>query len=90
MSIQITGRTRLGGLLGSPVGHSLSPLMYNETFRLLGIDWVYLCFDTRQAELANLVRGFREMNVFGFNITMPDKERIMEHLDDRGCQYCKK
>ena len=75
MSIQITG------LLGSPVGHSLSPLMYNETFRLLGIDWVYLCFDTGQADLRDLVRGFRAMNVFGFNITMPDKERIMEHLD---------
>lgn len=81
MSIQITGHTRLGGLLGSPVGHSLSPLMYNETFQLLGIDWVYLCFDTGQAELKNLVQGFRDMNVFGFNITMPDKERIMEHLD---------
>ncbi len=81
MSIQITGHTRLGGLLGSPIGHSLSPLMYNETFQLLGIDWIYLCFDTSQADLKNLVRGFREMNVFGFNITMPDKERIMEHLD---------
>ncbi len=81
MSTQITGRTRLGGLLGSPVGHSLSPLMYNETFRLLGIDWVYLCFDTKHADLKSLVGGLREMDVFGFNITMPDKERIMEHLD---------
>lgn len=81
MSIQITGHTRLGGLLGSPVGHSLSPMMYNETFRLLGIDWVYLCFDTGQVNFKYLVQGLREMNVFGFNLTMPDKERILEHLD---------
>lgn len=82
MLTQITGRTRLGALIGSPVGHSLSPLMYNETFRLLGLDWVYLCFDTSHSELGALVRGFREMNLFGFNVTMPDKERVMDYLDD--------
>jgi len=42
---EITGTTRLGGLLGSPVSHSLSPQMHNASFRKLGIDAVYLCFD---------------------------------------------
>ncbi len=82
MSYQISGHTRLGCLLGTPVAHSISPAMYNESFRLLGLDFVYLCFDTKNADLENLVRSLREMNVFGFNLTMPDKERIIPYLDE--------
>ena len=82
MSYQITGHTKLGGLLGTPVAHSISPMMYNETFLLLGIDYVYLCFDTAQADLGNLIHALRDMQVFGFNLTMPDKERVIEYLDD--------
>lgn len=79
---EISGHTRLGCLLGSPVSHSISPLMYNESFRLLGLDYVYLCFDTKDARLSDIVPALRQMNVFGFNLTMPDKERILEYLDD--------
>lgn len=79
--MQITGHTRLGCLLGTPVAHSISPMMYNESFRLLGLDCIYLCFDTKSADLKSMVRALRDMNVFGFNLTMPDKERILEHLD---------
>ena len=43
--LQITGKTCLTGLLGSPVAHSISPLMHNFSFEKLGINWVYLCFD---------------------------------------------
>ena len=39
---QITGHTRLTGLLGSPVEHSISPMMHNEAFQQLGLDYVYL------------------------------------------------
>ena len=49
---EITGTTKLTGLLGSPVAHSKSPLMHNEAFRLLGLDYVYLCFDVKEDELA--------------------------------------
>lgn len=82
MSIPISGHTRLGCLLGTPVSHSISPAMYNESFRLLDMDQVYLCFDTKEANLKTMVSSLRQMNVFGFNLTMPDKERIMEYLDD--------
>lgn len=81
MADQITGHTRMGCLLGTPVAHSISPMMYNEAFRLLNLDYVYLCFDTKQADLAALVKSLREMNVFGFNLTMPDKERVLPLLD---------
>jgi shikimate dehydrogenase len=79
---QITGHTRLGCLLGTPVSHSISPMMYNESFRLLDIDQVYLCFDTKDANLEEMVHTLREMNVFGFNLTMPDKVRIIPLLDE--------
>jgi shikimate dehydrogenase len=82
MTYQITGHTRLGCLLGTPVAHSISPMMYNESFRLLGIDHVYLCFDTKDADLKTMVQTLKEMNVFGFNLTMPDKERIIPYLDE--------
>lgn len=82
MTYQITGHTRLGCLLGTPVAHSISPMMYNEAFRLLGIDHVYLCFDTQNKNLAGIVLTLRDMNVFGFNCTMPDKEQIIEFLDE--------
>ena len=81
MSHQITGHTRLYCLLGSPVSHSISPMMYNETFDMLGMDCAYLCFDTKDADLATLVKALREMNAGGFNLTMPDKERVIPFLD---------
>ena len=40
----IDGHTKLTGLLGSPVSHSISPLIHNEAFRLLDLNYVYLCF----------------------------------------------
>ena len=47
MSYEITGKTKLTALLGSPVSHSISPQMHNEAFRELGLDYVYLAFDKR-------------------------------------------
>ena len=80
-NIPITGHTRLTGLLGSPVKHSLSPLMHNTAFRILGLDFVYLCFDVNEETLKEAVRGLTACGIRGFNLTMPNKNRIMELLD---------
>ena len=45
---QITGHTGLTGLFGSPVAHSISPMMHNASFEHLGLDYVYLAFDVEQ------------------------------------------
>lgn len=82
MTYQISGHTQLGCLLGTPVAHSVSPLMHNEAFRILGMYRVYLCFDTKNKDLGTIVDALRQMNVFGFNLTMPDKERIIPYLDE--------
>ncbi len=79
---QITGQTRLTGLLGSPVAHSISPMMHNESFRQLNLDYVYLAFDVGTDTLETAVNGLRALNVRGFNLTMPDKN-LMAVLCDR-------
>ena len=78
----ISGTTRLFALLGSPVSHSLSPLMHNEAFRLLGIDACYLCFDVEEQALPRAVEGLKACHIGGFNLTMPDKTAIIPLLDD--------
>ena len=60
---EITGHTRLTGLLGSPVSHSKSPLMHNEAYRLLGLDYVYLCFDVPENNLQVAFEGLKKLNV---------------------------
>ncbi len=79
---QITGHTRLTGLLGSPVAHSISPMMHNEAFEQTGLDYVYLAFDVGTDRLETAVEGLRALNVRGFNLTMPDKN-LMGTLCDK-------
>lgn len=77
----ITGHTGLTALLGSPVAHSIS-LMHNESFRLLGLDYVYLCFDVNEETLPAAVAGLKTCGIRGFNLTMPNKNKIVELLDE--------
>ena len=79
--IPITGTTKLTALLGSPVSHSLSPLMHNCAFRHLGLDYAYLCFDVTEKELPQAVEGLKAVGIRGFNLTMPNKNRIMDLVD---------
>lgn len=78
----ITGHTQLTALLGSPVAHSISPLMHNEAFRLLGLDYVYLCFEVNEETLPSAVQGLKTCGIRGFNLTMPNKNKIVELLDE--------
>ena len=78
----ITGHTRLGGLIGCPTAHSISPMMHNDSFRALGLDMVYLCFDVLPEQLGTVIPALRQMKVYGFNVTMPDKEAILPWLDE--------
>lgn len=78
---QITGHTKLTGLLGSPVSHSISPMMHNEAFKQLGLDYVYLAFDVNTTQLETAVNGLRALNVRGFNLTMPDKNLMCSLCD---------
>ena len=78
---RITGHTVLTGLLGRPVSHSISPMMHNEAFRQLNLDYAYLAFDVGTDELKTAVEGMRIFGARGFNLTMPDKNLVVEYLD---------
>ena len=81
MKGQITGKTRMLGLIGSPVGHSGSPSMHNYGFELLGLDYAYLAFDIPREQAGEAIRAAKTFNMKGLNVTMPLKQAVMEHLD---------
>ncbi|MGN0510615.1 MAG: shikimate dehydrogenase [Lachnospiraceae bacterium] len=81
MNIPITGHTGLTALLGSPVAHSISPMMHNESFRYHNLDYVYLCFDVNEEGLAIAVDGLKKIGIRGFNLTMPNKNKMIEFVD---------
>lgn len=80
--MDITGKTKLTGLIGSPVAHSISPQMHNEAFRQLGLDYIYLAFDISDDDLKTAVEGLKAIGICGFNITMPHKTRMLEYVDE--------
>lgn len=71
--VRISGTTRLVGLLGWPVEHSLSPSMHNAAFAALGLDWAYVPLPTRPDLLAEAVRGLAALGFAGANVTTPHK-----------------
>lgn len=81
METRITGHTVLTGLLGSPVAHSISPMMHNEAFQRLGLDYAYLAFDVGTDNLKTAVEGLKALGVRGFNLTMPNKNLMAEYCD---------
>ena len=81
MNIPITGHTRLTGLLGSPVSHSISPRMHNESFQYRNLDYVYLCFDVDEQALEEAVNGLKTIGIRGFNLTMPCKNQMAKLCD---------
>lgn len=82
MSYRITGYTRLIGLLGYPIRHSRSPHMHNSAFRHLGLDYVYLVFEVDNQNLEDAIKSMRTLDVTGFNVTMPNKQKVIPLLDE--------
>lgn len=80
--LSISGTTRLYGIMGHPVAHSLSPLMQTFAFRQHRLDCVYLPFPVPPAQLAQAVAGAMALGVGGFNVTIPHKETILAHIDE--------
>lgn len=78
----ITGKTKLLGVIGDPVKHSLSPLMHNAAISELGLDYIYIPLPITQANLAKAIAGFEAIDLVGFNITIPHKQAIMPFLSE--------
>ncbi|HXY44348.1 MAG TPA: shikimate dehydrogenase [Acidimicrobiales bacterium] len=65
--------TRLAGVVGHPVSHSLSPRLHQAAYRALAIDWAYLAFDVVPESFEAAVEGAKALGVVGFSVTMPHK-----------------
>ncbi len=78
----ISGKTRVCGVIGDPIGHSLSPTIQNVAFGHLGLDFVFLAFHVKAAELENAMRGMRGLGIHGLNVTMPHKNAVIGCLDE--------
>jgi shikimate dehydrogenase len=79
---RINGPTRICGVMGDPVGHSVSPAMHNAAFRALGLNYVYLPFNVSNAGLKGAVGGIRALNIEGMNVTIPHKVAVVPLLDE--------
>lgn len=82
MERRITGHTGLLALIGSPVGHSGSPEMYNYSFERLGLDYAYVAFDIKEADVKQALDAMKLFHMRGCNVTMPDKVEAAKHVDE--------
>lgn len=78
---QMDSETKFYGVLGDPVRHSKSPIMMNRAFRACGINAAYGAFHVTPERLKDAVRGLRALGFRGFNVTIPHKVDVMDHLD---------
>jgi shikimate dehydrogenase len=80
--IMIKGTTKILGVVGYPIVHSLSPVMHNAAIEYLGADYAYVPFSVKPEDLAAALRGFEAIDVQGFSVTIPHKQAIMPLLTE--------
>lgn len=79
--MEIPGRTKVCGIIGDPIEHSLSPVMHNAAFQELNLDFVYVAFRVKKNALRKAILGAISLDVHGLNVTMPHKNAVMKYLD---------
>lgn len=80
--MNIKGTTRVCGLIGNPVGHSVSPVIHNNLAQLSNNDMVYTTFKVEKGDVATAVKGAYSLNILGMNVTVPHKEEVIGSLVD--------
>ncbi|HBF2564746.1 TPA: shikimate dehydrogenase [Clostridioides difficile] len=80
--MEISGKTGLFALIGTPVGHSKSPVMYNYSFKKLDLDYRYLAFDITVDKVKEALLAIKTFNIKGANVTMPCKSAVTEYMDE--------
>lgn len=77
----ITGQTKIFGIFGHPVAHTLSPLMHNAAFDALALPYRYLPFEVHPDRLEGAIKGILPLGILGLNVTIPHKEAVLPFLD---------
>ena len=78
----ISGKTRVCGVIGDPIEHTLRPIMHNAAFNSLNLDYAFLAFKVKPAEVGNAIGGMRALGILGLNVTMPHKKAVINYLDE--------
>ncbi len=82
LMLLIKGTTKLLGVMGDPIGHSLSPVMHNRAIAELGVDYVYIPLPVKAADLETALRGLAAIGMEGFSVTIPHKQAIVPLLSE--------
>lgn len=82
MNKSISATTGLLGLIGTPIGHSKSPAMYNCSFQKLGLDYAYLAFDISIEKVKDAIVALKTFHMRGANVTMPCKSEVIKYMDE--------
>jgi shikimate dehydrogenase len=80
--VVITGATKILGVMGYPIEHSMSPVMHNAALSKLGADYVYVPLAVPPHDLAGVLASLKAIDCRGFNVTIPHKQAVMAHLSE--------
>lgn len=75
--------SKVAAVVGSPIAHSLSPVLHNAAYASLGLDWHYVAFEVGEADFQTAVRGAAALGMRGLSVTSPCKERAASLADRR-------
>jgi len=78
----VSGKTRVYGVIGDPIDHSMSPTLQNAAFEALGLDCKFLAFHVKPAEVEKALAGMRALGIQGLNVTMPHKSAVIGFLNE--------
>jgi shikimate dehydrogenase len=80
--MSISGKTRVCGVIGDPIEHTLSPTIQNAAFNHLKLDFAFVAFRVKAVELENAIQGMQGLGIHGLNVTMPHKSTVIAYLDE--------
>jgi len=80
--MKITGTTKIIGVFGYPVKHSLSPVFQNAAFEYLGLDYIYIPVEVSPENLGKAIEGIKALNFVGVNLTIPHKKAVIQYIDE--------
>ncbi|MHA2048559.1 MAG: shikimate dehydrogenase [Promethearchaeota archaeon] len=84
MSVErpLTSKTKIFCVIGYPIEHSMSPIMWNPALKELGLDFIYVAFNIRPEDLEKAINGMRAIGIKGMNVTVPHKQNVMKYIDE--------
>lgn len=78
----IDSNTKLVGLIGWPVSHSMSPMMHNSAFQNMKLNFIYVALPVKPERLPEAIKGIKALSFRGVNVTIPHKEKVINYVDD--------